>query len=107
MHGKLTAFIRARLDEDERVTYNPALMPVAGPGLSNLVKRARADIEAKRRTLERHAQCGSGNGYCDDGGHAWEAGEGGETFGGCADLLDLAAPWSDHRDYDPAWHPAA
>lgn len=62
--------------------------------------RVLAEITAKRRTLARHSRCGSGVGWCDDGGHGIEPDEG---PGGCNDLLDLAAPYADHPDYDPAW----
>lgn len=48
------------------------------------------------RILERHAVCGCGSGYCDDGGHGFDD-------GGCGDLSDLAAVWSDHGDYRPGW----
>jgi len=64
--------------------------------------RVLREVEAKRRILERHRDCGSGVGYCDDGGH----GSDGEDPG-CAEMEDLAAPYSDHPDYDPSWSPGA
>lgn len=54
-------------------------------------------VAAQRRTLTRHANCGIGWGYCDDGGHAFDAGH------GCPDLADLAAPDQEHPDFNPAW----
>lgn len=54
-------------------------------------------IDAQRRTLARHTECGSGWGYCDDAGHAFDAGH------GCPDLADLAAPDHEHADFNPAW----
>jgi hypothetical protein len=59
--------------------------------------RVLDEVDAKRRTLTRHASCGTGTGYCDDGGHGWD------EIGGCADLADLAAPDHEHPDYNPAW----
>ncbi|MFF9910630.1 DUF6221 family protein [Streptomyces sp. NPDC013457] len=60
--------------------------------------RVLAEVDAKRRILERHAQCGSGIGRCDDGGHVSE----GEA---CAEQIDLAAPYADHPDYKDKWRP--
>jgi hypothetical protein len=62
--------------------------------------RALRDIEAKRRILDRHRNCGHGVGYCDDGGGGWELEDGTPV---CSDKLDLAAIWSDHPDYQPDW----
>ena len=56
-------------------------------------------IKAQRRTLARHASCGYGTGYCDDGGHGWDDG----PSYGCSDLADLAAPDHEHPDFNPAW----
>jgi hypothetical protein len=58
--------------------------------------RVLREVAAKRRTLECHASCGSGIGYCDDGGH-------GIDDLGCGDLIDLAAVWCDHPDYRAEW----
>lgn len=82
----ITEFLTARLDHDERVTYNPALMRVGGPGLSDLVKRARADIAAKRRILARVDE------WSPEGSAALlEA------------VADLASAYSDHPDYREEW----
>jgi Family of unknown function (DUF6221) len=45
--------------------------------------RVVADCTARRKIVARHANCGSGAGYCDEAGHAREG-------GGCAELADLA-----------------
>ncbi|WP_327368743.1 DUF6221 family protein [Streptomyces sp. NBC_01217] len=56
-------------------------------------------IARQRRAVEGHTECGSGGGYCDEGGHGWE----GVPGGGCADLYDIVAVWDDHPDYRQAW----
>jgi hypothetical protein len=58
--------------------------------------RVLHEVEAKRRILARHAECGTGSGYCDDGGH---------DLGslGCSDLLDLAAPFAGEPGYKEDW----
>lgn len=60
--------------------------------------RVLAETAAKRRILARHARCGSGIGWCADGGHEldWSPAH-------CFELADLAAPYADHPDFDPAW----
>lgn len=52
------------------------------------------DIAAKRRILARHAGCADGEGCCS-----------GRTVGRdhCDDVADLAAPYADHPDFNPAW----
>lgn len=57
-------------------------------------------VEAQRRTLARHFDCGTGSGYCDDGDHAFDAGY------GCPDLVDLAAADREHPDFNSVWAPA-
>lgn len=54
-----------------------------------------ADLDAKVAIVNRHSACGSGSGYCDDGGHGWDDVAG----GGCADLADLAQPFAGHPDH--------
>lgn len=95
----LVEFLRARLDHDKWVTYNPALMPVAGPGLSDLVKRAWAEVEAKRRILKAHAEHPDPYiaGFCRTCGR---------TDGPCDTLRLLALPYADHPDYREEWRPA-
>jgi hypothetical protein len=81
--AELVAFVQARLEDDLR------------PARVRGNRRVLAEVQAKRRILERHAECGTGYGYCDDGGHG--------SPGGCADLKDAAAPYADHPDYRPEW----
>jgi hypothetical protein len=61
-----------------------------------------ADIESKRRIVGRHAECGTGIGYCDDAGRGIEADENNGQRG-CAELFDLALPYKDHPDYREEW----
>jgi len=57
-------------------------------------KRALAECEAKRRTLQRHGGCAGefdcGACFYDDEAH-------------CRALRELALPYADHPAYDPAW----
>jgi len=61
-----------------------------------VVARSRlpADVAADRRGLERHRDCGTGHGFCDDGPHGNDRGQ------PCADFQDLALrygmTWSGH-----------
>lgn len=130
----LTAFITARLDEDEAMANavaNAAArsvwtssgahvfaaakpgrpeVPITGylpDGMADHIARhdpARVlrEVAARRRTLERHRNCGHGVGYCDDGGHGWYDDARGAL---CNEKLDLAAAWSDHPDYREEWKP--
>ena len=111
----LAGFLAARLDEDERLArqaldeagteretrypYPDRLATCMHDGRHSPARVLR-EVEAKRRILERHRGCGSGIGYCDDGGHGWDG-----TDPGCAEMEDLAAPYSDHPGYDPRWKP--
>jgi hypothetical protein len=88
----LCGFLLARIAEDEA-----AVRPVADAS-PRWARRMRAECEAKRRIVARHASCGTGVGYCDDGGHGWSA-----DMPGCADLSDLAAVYADHSDYRTEW----
>jgi hypothetical protein len=106
----LTDFLLARIDADEalarmvseRATHFPAAS-AGGIGDLGLVgyrfDRVLAECEAKRRIVERHKDCGTGYGYCDDGGHGW----GGDEGLGCADLADLASVYAAHPDYSEEW----
>ncbi|MFE7517259.1 DUF6221 family protein, partial [Streptomyces sp. NPDC057540] len=101
----LVTFARARLDDDEqtaRAAHQPNWVTDGRRGIeygldggwmtdalttadANHIARhdpARvlAEVGAKRQTVERHAQCGTGVGYCDDAGHGWDWAPG----GGCA-----------------------
>lgn len=59
-------------------------------------ERVLADIASKRAIVARHAECGTGYGYCDDGGHGIDG-------VGCAELFDLAAPFSAEPGYQQEW----
>ena len=69
----------------------------------NHPERILAECEAKRRIVEReHIDCAGHPGpfqsHDDYGaGYCWRADEENAT------LLDLAAPFRNHPDYDPAW----
>ena len=116
----LVEFLTARLDEEQaaaeealRRTTTTRRM-VRGQWMEDTVQppewrrsawppaRVLAEVDAKRRALTRHRQCGTGIGHCDDGGHAWDEEDGPR---GCADLADLALPYADDADYDEAWRP--
>lgn len=137
----LTAFISARLDEDEHIARMAAEDASAGanwhvdatyrlsghagvcgengevivydegsPTQMEAEHIARHDpartlreVAARRRTLERHEECGTGVGYCDDGGKGWEK----AGFFLCNDKMDLASIWSDHPDYRDEWRVSA
>jgi hypothetical protein len=124
----LVEFLTARLDEDEQTAraatgkYRSPTWRVDGDDETLLIypddgstgftfdgpiaphiarhdpARVLADVAAKRRVLERHAECGTGYGYCDDGGHVVSGGP-------CPDLRDAVAPYADHPDYDAGWRP--
>lgn len=64
--------------------------------------RVQAEVEAKRRILARHEQCGTGHGYCDDGGHSWELDSGTPV---CPDKLDLAHPYAGREGWREEWAP--
>lgn len=100
----LVTFLRARLDEDEQVTYNPAFMPVTGPGLSDLVKRGLAEVEAKRALMEGHERHETGHGtvYCLCQA---ECGPIYEPLWPCKPLRWLALPYASHPDFDERWRP--
>lgn len=61
--------------------------------------RVLAEVAAKRRILERHAQCGAGAGLCD---HAHRRPVSIES-GRCGTLRDLAAPYAGRPGFKPAW----
>lgn len=65
--------------------------------------RIRAEVHAKRRILDRHAACGTGDGHCDGARHE---GRHDEDLPACADLFDLAAPFAHRAGSRAHWHPA-
>lgn len=88
----ITEFLLARIAEDEddlamaRLDDLPAWWM---PGWWTR-ERAQADIEAKRRIIERHSRC-------DD-----------VSFGDastCPDMQTLASIYRDHPDYREEWRP--
>lgn len=93
------------LDEDERAarelidgTGMHGLLKIftdGSPVLDVLGRRMLREVEAGRRILERHGDCGAGNGYCD----YWTGPE------PCPDMADLLYRWAGHPDYDPDWKP--
>ena len=127
MSNELIGFIKARLDEDEQAaltaqddfgavwTVDEAMGSVRSDTGADVLDepatprahiarhdpaRVLREIDAKRRILARHTNCGTGIGYCDDGGHAWDDEDGPR---GCADLADLARPYSDHPQFREEW----
>lgn len=66
--------------------------------------RARRQAQTYRRMLSRHSSCGTGVGYCDNGGHGVEAHENNGQRG-CGDLFDLASIYSHRPGYLPEWAP--
>jgi hypothetical protein len=64
--------------------------------------RIRAEVDAKRRMLNRHALCGTGRGYCDEAVHGWVLDDGTPA---CPDKLDLAAPFHQRPGYRSEWRP--
>ena len=60
--------------------------------------RVLREVEAGRRILKRHRNCGDGYGFCGDGGHGGGA-------AGCSEMEDLLVRWADHPDYDQDWKP--
>lgn len=92
----LTEFLLARFDEDERRWGNPAFAPVAGWGLSELVRKMRADFESKRRIVEYHAESVGGTcDICEEYGPP----------GPCQTQRWLALPYAEHPDYREEWKP--
>lgn len=100
----ITEFLEARFDEDERFTYNPALMPVSGPGLSDLVKRARADIAAKRAIVAEHT-CRCPDPDCGDCGACSGYHHADPTPAPCTTIRLLLQPFAEHADFDEGWKP--
>lgn len=109
----LAEFLLARIGEDEadwvrlrdgvRERIGNRVIFPESPGESVTITPAKmlAECEAKRRIVKRHTKCGTGSGYCDDGGHGWvDAAE-----PGCADLADLALPYADHPGFRDEWRP--
>lgn len=119
----LVEFLKARLDEDERMaTAARGVVPLPGRPADGKARarvfathmrdmylnaftpsRALVEIEAKRRIIGEHRDDGYGNCYgC--GMNAYE-----DMCSGiddCPTLCALALPYADHRDYRDEWRPA-
>jgi hypothetical protein len=72
--------------------------PTARHVVAHNPARVLRDVAAKRATLKRHARCGSGLGWCDEGGHGIPP-----EFGGCFDLRELALVDEGHADFSSLW----
>lgn len=117
MSDELATWLRARLDEDERVAR--ALEPDYGiypdghteAGSAYLERfdseRVLAEIAAKRQLLDLHANhhfCGQGSMEVD--AYTWyEAGEKRTTDIPCLNLRLLALPYADRDGYREEWRP--
>lgn len=99
----LVAFLRARLDEDERAAsgadgaswYFDHIDDSAGPFHERFTPaRVLRDVEAKRRIM---AECRP------SGGGSWDI----ELLDalGAVVLVYLALPYADHEDYREEWRP--
>lgn len=86
----LSEFLAARLDEDKQAVID---------GASQRPERTMREVAAKRAIIARHA------GYHSPAMCGWCSNKEESTDWPCPDILDLAAVWSDHPDYDPAWAP--
>jgi uncharacterized protein DUF6221 len=100
----LVAFLRARLDEDEREIRND---PPAGMGYAVLARRMVREVQAKRAILDHYADLTRAT-YPRE---LYRPGDGKPTvawglvkYGDYA-LRQLAAIYSDHPDYDQEWRP--
>jgi hypothetical protein len=105
----LVTWLRAQLDEDERVARRAADFRFnyqGGSGVGDTLirrfadpKRALAEVDAKRRILEQHPE--DGEGFCGDGiglvGCKWAH--------PCPTLRLVALPYADRPDYREEWGP--
>lgn len=93
----LTEFLLARLAEDEE-SVSLFGSPPRQTGLEDAdPARVLADVEAKRRIVERCRWADESRSWENDY-DMFDAGE--QAFG---TLLDLARPYADHLDFDPSW----
>lgn len=110
--GDLVEFLRRCLAEDEQTIIKASGDYLYGDGHGDAVYRwferwspiepgpMLADVDIKRRILARHADCGLGHGYCDDGGKGWELDDGTPM---CADKLDLAQSFAGREGWREEW----
>lgn len=117
--NEIGQFIVARLREDEDTASglafacrNPDLTPdfgcCGGPAAEDYWARFNADralreVEATRRIMGRHLNLRPGSRY--PGHHCDWCLDTGWGEWPCPDVRDIAATWSAHPDYDPAWAP--
>jgi hypothetical protein len=116
----LVAFLNARLDEDETAARAAARGPwMSGTGTDAVAEhvarhdpaRVLREVAVKRAIVEFYVE--PPNGFRTGNAEAISDAEGerGRAPGLLtvieAIALDLAAVWSDHPDYDPAWKAAA
>jgi Family of unknown function (DUF6221) len=115
--SELVAFCNARLDEDEaaaRAAASGPWMPRRGPNAARVEHIARHDparvlreVAANRAILEYYVE--PPNGFRTGNAEVISSAEGGSGRAAGvltvieAIVLDLAAVWSDHPDYDSAW----
>jgi hypothetical protein len=110
MTGDLTAFVTARLDEDEAIAKEAASRP-GGPAWDDRTRhtavarhinrhdpaRALREVTAKRKRLAAYIAASVAADRYDD---QYMAG----VASGLADAIkDDADTWSDHPDYDQKW----
>lgn len=101
----LVEFLRARWSEREQWARD--VLAVPDVGLHGIARYVLADVEAKRRIVEIHADYDAvediymGHECIDDtnGLIRWYQAD-------CPTLRLLALPFAAHPDYDPSWRPA-
>jgi hypothetical protein len=119
----LVDWVRQQLDVDERAAqmvddlHLDLAAPPSGEGRAMVFMspeqyvnatgllsgaRVRAEVAAKRRLLDRHADCGAGRGYCDGAGYGGKLDDGTPA---CPDILDLAATLDYRPGYRAEWRP--
>lgn len=91
-------FIRARLAEDEAAARDKRYVWPTDFEVTLNPARVLREVAATRRIMGRHLNLRPGS-HCDwcldTGWGEWP----------CPDVRDIAAAWSAHPDYDPAWEP--
>lgn len=107
----LAAFLRARLDEDERDSYATHLWECASLNVNQdalctcgYPARVLREVEAKRAILDEHPRMNPG--VCRTCQHDdWVQRRRVDTPWPCPTLHQLAAVCSDHPDYRQEWAP--
>lgn len=115
MTDDLVAFLRARLDEDERAAK--LWLPFGNPHPEYTEHIARHDparvlreVEAKRRIIDEHREISGECQTCayfgddeDSGGNVFRYRENADYP--CMTVQLLALPYADHPDYQADWRP--